>query len=75
MSQTVDELMGFDPTNLEVFQEKPQSNGNPSLYRTNPSLSKSDDGHYRSRVKILYDPKNVKKSIVNQAKYAMTDTE
>ena len=75
MSQTVDELMGFDPTNLEVFQEKPQSNGNPSLYRTNPSLSKSDDGHYRSRVKVIYNPNNVKKSIVNQAKYAMTDTE
>lgn len=75
MSQTVDELMGFDPTNLEVFQEKPKNNGNPSLYRTNPSLSKSEDGHYRSRVKVIYNPHNVKQSVVNQATYAMNDTE
>ena len=75
MSQTVDELMGFDPTNLEVFQEKPKSKGNPNLYRTNPSLSKSEDGHYRSKVKTIYNPYNVKKSIVNQATYAMNDAE
>ena len=75
MAQTVDELMGFDPTNLEVFQEKPKSNGNPNMYRTNPSLSKSEDGHYRSRVKVIYNPNNVKRSIVNQATYAMNDAE
>lgn len=75
MTQTVDEILGFNPSELDVFQEKPKSNGNPNVYRTNPSLSKAEDGHYRGVVRLLYDPKHVKQSIVNQATYAMTDTE
>ena len=75
MTETIDSLMGFDPQNLEVFQEKPKQSQNASVYRTNPKLSKSEDGHYRSKVRVIYNPYNVKQSIVSQATYAMTDTD
>lgn len=66
----VDEIMGFDPTNLDVF--KPTNEGgneNANIYRTNPKDSKSEDGVYRSRVKILLNPFSPKESIVPQAQY------
>lgn len=75
MTETIDSLMGFDPQNLEVFQEKPKQSQNANVYRTNPKLSKSEDGHYRSKLRVIYNPYNVKNSIVPQATYAMTDTD
>ena len=75
MTETIDSLMGFDPQNLEVFQEKPKQSQNAHVYRTNPKLSKSEDGHYRSKLRVIYNPYNVKNSIVPQATYAMTDTD
>jgi hypothetical protein len=75
MTETIDSLMGFDPQNLEVFQEKPKQSQNANVYRTNPKLSKSEDGHYRSKIRVIYNPYNVKNSIVPQATYAMTDTD
>ena len=75
MTQTIDNLMGFDPQNLDVFQEKPKSTQNANVYKTNPKLSKAEDGHYRSRIRVIYNPYNVKQSIVQQASYAMTDSD
>jgi hypothetical protein len=75
MTETIDSLMGFDPQNLEVFQEKPKQSQNANVYRTNPKLSKAEDGHYRSKIRVIYNPYNVKNSIVPQATYAMTDTD
>ena len=75
MTETIDSLMGFDPQNLEVFQEKPKQSQNANVYRTNPKLSKAEDGHYRSKIRVIYNPYNVKSSIVPQATYAMTDTD
>ena len=75
MTETIDSLMGFDPQNLEVFQEKPKQSQNVNVYRTNPKLSKAEDGHYRSKIRVIYNPYNVKSSIVPQATYAMSDTD
>lgn len=75
MTQTIDSLMGFDPQNLDVFQEKPKVAQNANVYKTNPNLSKAEDGHYRSRIRVIYNPYNVKQSIVKQAMYAMTDSD
>lgn len=74
MNSFIDDVMDFDSTNLEVFQEKP-SNGarNANVYKTNPNNSKAEDGHYRSRLRILYNPYSLKQSIVHQAEYAMSD--
>ena len=70
----LDDLMGFDPSQLDAFNPKQRENFNANIYKTNPKDSKSDDGHYRSRVKILYNPLNIKRSIVHQATYYISDT-
>lgn len=64
----VDDIFGFDPQNLTVFQEKgPKTD--PNIYKTNPKDSKADDGVYRSKIKILLNPFSPKNSIVPQATY------
>lgn len=61
-------IMDFNPQNLSVFQEKgPKTD--PNIYKTNPKDSKADDGVYRSKVKLLYNPLNFNDSVVNQATY------
>lgn len=69
----IDDVMGFDPANLTIFNVTETSNANSAIYRTNPKDSKSEDSHYRCRLKILYNPNDIKQSIVKQATYAMND--
>lgn len=64
----VDDILGFNPQDLSAFQEKGPK-ADPNIYKTNPKDSKADDGIYRSRVKVLYNPLNFKESIVAQASY------
>ena len=67
-NDALDQIMGFDPRNLDVFQEKgPRQD--PNVYKTNPRDAKSDDGVYRSRVKVILNPFSPKESIVPQASY------
>lgn len=71
----IDDIMGFDPQSLDAFQE-PVSNTNydVNIYKTNPvKLSKSDDGHYRAKIRVIYNPFNPKKSIVKQENYFIKD--
>lgn len=69
------EILGFDPTSLSVFNEpeaqKPA--GNPLIYKTQPSKSISEDGVYRATIKVIYSPQNLKGSILEQQTYAMQD--
>lgn len=69
------EILGFDPTSLSVFneQEAPKSAGNPLIYKTQPANSKSEDGVYRATIKVIYSPQNLKGSILEQQSYAMQD--
>lgn len=73
MTDFIDSIMGFDPNDLTVFNEPAKQSYNENVYKTNPANSKSEDGHYRSKIKILYNPFNVKESIVKQTTYAMKD--
>ncbi len=74
MTATVDEMLGFNPADLDIFQKQTTTNTNQNVYKTNPvTLSKSEDGHYHSKVKIIYNPFNMKQSIVHSATYAMND--
>ena len=76
MSDFINEIMDFDPSDLAVFNEKPTAQYNSKIYKTNPKDSVAEDGHYRSKVRILYNPFNVKDgSIVPAATYAMYDTD
>lgn len=73
----VDELMGFDPSQVAAFNEPEQkSNQNQNLYKTNPlkvDSKISPDGHYHAKIRILYNPHDMKMSIVNNAHYSMSD--
>lgn len=71
----LDEIMGFDPSNLNAFQE-PTGTGNedPQVYKTNPvKYSKSEDGHYHATIRVLYNPFNIKESVIKQVVYNMQD--
>lgn len=73
----IDDIMDFNPQSLDAFQE-PVANNNydANIYKTNPvKLSKADDGHYRSRIRVIYNPFNPKKSIVKQENYFIQDSE
>ena len=62
----LDQMMGFDPSNLSVFNEAPETSGasDPNIYNTNPvKFSQSDDGHYHASIRIIYNPFNLKNSI------------
>ena len=73
----VDDLMGFDPTQVAAFNEPEQSsNQNQNLYKSNPlkvDSKTSPDGHYHAKVRILYNPFDMKQSIIKNAHYAMKD--
>jgi len=69
MADYIDEVMGFDPTRIDAFNEPEQRNYDANVYKTNPKDTKSEDGNYRSKVRIIYNPFNPKDSIVHQATY------
>lgn len=73
MTDFIDEIMGFNPQDLSAFNEPVVNNYDQNVYKTNPKDSKSEDGHYRSKLRIIYNPFDVKQSIVAQANYAMYD--
>jgi len=73
----VDELMDFNPQDVAAFNEPEQkSYTDPDLYKTNPlkvDPKISKDGHYHSKVRIIYNPFDKTQSIVRSAAYAMFD--
>lgn len=72
----LNEVMGFDTNNLSIFDETPKTEANPHIYKTNPvKLSKSEDGHYHSRIRIIYNPFNIRESVVKSVKYNMRDAD
>lgn len=73
----IDDIMGFDPQSLDAFQEPVNTNQyDANIYKTNPvKLSKADDGHYRAKIRVIYNPFNPKKSIVKQESYFLQDAE
>jgi len=73
MTDFIDSVMGFNPADLSVFKEEAKVDFNQNIYKTNPKDSKSEDGNYRSRIRVIYNPSDIKQSIVKQATYAMND--
>ena len=76
MTDFIDDVMNFDPSDLSAFQEPVSNNSfDVNVYKTNPvKLSKAEDGHYRSKVRVIYNPFDVKRSIVPQATYFIQDS-
>ena len=64
MTDQIDELMGYNPKDLDVFQETTTNSFDVNIYKTNPKDSTSKDGHYHSKIRVIYNPFNPKKSIL-----------
>lgn len=71
-------------TQLSVFQNASNSGSQPQnsqeereklIYKTNPKLSTSSDGVYRSKVKIVYNPLSPADSIVRRSQYWLKSKE
>lgn len=78
MTDFIDSLMDFNPTQINVFQDSTTStsNKNPNIYKTNPATVNKDiaqDGHYRSKIRIVYNPYDKSNSIITSAHYAFND--
>lgn len=72
----MEDLLGFDPSQLSVFnEEQPKSTGNSLIYRTRPADSKSEDGIYRSTIKVVLNPHDLKKSVLEQQAYGLQDAD
>ena len=71
----IDEVMGFDPAAaVTAFENSGSENRtNPNIYKTAPATTVNEDGHYHSKVRVLLNPYNIKRSIVHQARYSLTD--
>ena len=68
MANYIDEMMGFNPSDMGAFQDKsPKSD--PNIYKTNPKNSKTDDGEYHSKIRVLLNPLSPKDSIVSRSEY------
>jgi hypothetical protein len=75
MTENFDDILAFDPSQLSVNtpQETPRSGGNMNIYRPRPSESKSEDGIYRSQIKVIYNPFDLRRSVLEQQSYALQD--
>jgi len=72
------DVLGFNPQDLFNKTEGENQNQSPAnsiIYRTRPQDSVSEDGHYRARIKIIYNPENPKASFLEQQSYGLQDTE
>ena len=71
---TEQEVLGFNPQDLFNNNSEENQNSNPSnslIYKTRPQDSVSEDGHYRCKIKIIYNPENPKKSFLEQQSYGI----
>lgn len=75
MADFIDEVMGFNPQDVSAFHEPEQRSYDANVYKTNPKDSKSESGHYHSRIRLIYNPFDPKDSIVHQATYFIKDTQ
>ena len=67
------EMMGLNPQDLNVFHEPENTSTNPNIYKTAPSDSKSEDGHYRCNLRVLYNPLDPRNSVVKSLRYSCKD--
>lgn len=71
----LDAMMGFDPSNTQIFNASDGSVEPLDIYRTSPKDSKTEDGHYHSKVRLLYNVHNRNRTIVHSAIYNLRDEE
>lgn len=75
MTENFDDILAFDPSQLAVNTpvEARRSAGNMNVYRPRPADSKSEDGIYRAQIKVIYNPFDLRRSVLEQQSYALQD--
>lgn len=68
------DILGFDASQLTI-NNRPEAKpaGNLNVYRPRPADSKSDDGIYRSTIKVIWNPFNLRDSVLEQQSYGLKD--
>lgn len=66
-------ILNFNASDLMVERSMEKSSSLDNFYKCNPKLSKAEDGHYRSVIKVIYNPHNFMQSLVERQVYSMTD--
>jgi hypothetical protein len=74
MTQEFDDILSFDASQLTINNRtETKSAGNPHLYRPRPADAKSEDGIYRATIKVIWNPYNLRNSVLEQQSYALQD--
>ena len=73
----INDILGFDPSQLNVFnqEESKVNNFNSNIYKPKPSLSKSEDQVYRSTIKVIYSPQQLRASVLERQSYGLKDAD
>lgn len=72
-AQSIDDFMNIDDSTLDFFNAPAQSNASSIYYKTPIELAKSEDGHYRSQIRLLWNPYDYKRSLVKSVAYSLRD--
>lgn len=71
-----DNFMEFNGSDLSCFNETEQTIINSRIFNTNPvKFSKSEDKHYRCKLRLLYNVFNPKMSVISQVRYNLNDAQ
>lgn len=76
MTQSTQEfdILGFDASQLTINNRpEAKSAGNPNVYRPRPANAKSEDGIYRATIKVIWNPFNLRDSVLEQQSYSLQD--
>lgn len=75
MEQEFD-ILSFTADQLAVNnQAERRSSGPANLYKPKPADAKSADGVYRATIKVIYNPFDLRNSVLDQQSYALQDAQ
>jgi len=76
MSDTViNNLMDFNPSEMDAYAEKVRSNSLENFYTPKTSETKSEDKNYYATIRFIPNVNNPKKTIISKTTYNLTDGE
>ena len=68
------DILSFDASQLDInTPHQSVSSITSVIYKPRPVDSKSEDGVYRAQIKVIYNPFNLKQSIIEQQSYMLKD--
>lgn len=71
----LDDMMGYNALNTDIFAKPATNAGNPNIYRTNPKDSKAEDEHYHCKLRVLYNPFDKRRTIVHSEMISLRDAD